>query len=121
MKDLTYLDKFRIPIPEACLEGNGPVDLKYNGMFTFAIKGVTVAIAAGRGRGWQHVSVSCEDRTPTWEEMETVKRMFFEDDEVAMQLHVAVKDHINMHPYVLHLWAPMSKIRKIPLPPKDMV
>jgi hypothetical protein len=121
MKDLTYLDKYRMPIPEVCLVGSGTVDLKFNGAFAFAIKGVSVVVIAGRGKGWDHVSVSCENRTPTWEEMETVKRMFFKDDEVAMQLHVAVEDHINMHPYCLHLWRSYNKLRPIPLPPKGFV
>jgi hypothetical protein len=121
MKDLTYLDKYRIPIPEVCLEGSGELDLRHNGAFAFAIKGVYVHVLAARDRGWQHVSVSCGDRTPTWEEMSTVKKMFFEDHEVVMQLHVAIEDHINIHPYTLHLWRPISKLKKIPLPPKDLV
>jgi hypothetical protein len=122
MKDLAYLDKYRMPIPEICLsKGSGPLDLKFNGAFAFAIKGVTVHVVAGRGMGWEHVSCSCKDRTPTWEEMETVKRMFFEDNEVVMQLHVAVEDHINVHPYCLHLWRPTSKLKAIPLPPKGLV
>ena len=46
--------------------------------------------------------------------------MFFEDDEVAMQLHVAVADHYS-HPRkeVLHIWRPIDG--KIPLPPKEFV
>jgi hypothetical protein len=42
----------------------------------------------GSGMGWDHVSVSTQVRCPTWEEMEFVKRLFFEDGETAMQLHV---------------------------------
>ena len=51
--------------------------------------------------------------------MEFVKRKFFEDNETAMQLHVAIADHINMHPYTLHLWRPHNA--EIPMPPKDAV
>lgn len=71
------------------------------------------------GGGWDHVSISHRKRTPNWPEMEFVKRLFFKPDEVAMQLHVAVDDHINVHPYVLHLWRPHDAV--IPLPPKIMV
>jgi len=121
MKDLTYLDKFRMEIPEACIAGKGVLDLRYNGVFDLDINGVETHVIAGRGRGWEHVSVSCKDRTPTWEEMDTVKRMFFEDDEVVMQLHVARKDHINFFEHCLHMWKPLGTLRKIPLPPKDLV
>jgi hypothetical protein len=76
-------------------------------------------IIASWGGGWDHVSVSLHDRCPTWDEMERVKRAFFLDGETAMQLHVPVKDHINVHPYCLHLWRPHEG--SIPLPPKWMV
>jgi hypothetical protein len=36
-----------------------------------------------------------------------------------MQLHVATADHINCHPYCLHLWRPHAAA--IPLPPKEFV
>jgi hypothetical protein len=51
--------------------------------------------------------------------MEWVKRKFFRDDETAMQLHVAVSDHISIHPHTLHLWR--SQTEPIPLPPSIMV
>jgi Rap1a immunity proteins len=122
VKDLRELDKYRTKVPPKCVsEGTGELDLRCNGAFFFSIKSVPVIVIAGSGRGWEHISVSCEDRTPTWEEMDTVKRVFFNDDEVVMQLHVTVKDHINIHPFCLHLWRPISKLRRIPLPPKDLV
>jgi len=69
--------------------------------------------------GWDHVSVSLPDRCPTWDEMEKVKRTFFKQDEVAMQLHVPPTDHVNFHPYCLHLWRPQNA--EIPRPHKDLV
>jgi len=76
-------------------------------------------VIASWGRGWDHVSVSLDHRSPTWAEMEHVKRLFFRPDEVAMQLHVAESDHINLHPNCLHLWR--SQNESIPLPPKELV
>lgn len=64
---------------------------------------------------WEHVSVSLEDRTPTWEELEFVRSLFWKDDETVIQLHVPKNDHINFHPYCLHLWRPIGV--EIPLPP----
>ena len=51
--------------------------------------------------------------------MEQVKRLFFRDDETAMQLHVQPADHINCHPHCLHLWRPHGV--EIPRPPAFMV
>lgn len=76
-------------------------------------------VIASSGLGWDHVSVSLPDRCPTWDEMEFIKRTFFKPDEVAMQLHLPPADHINRHPYCLHLWRPHAVA--IPLPPKISV
>lgn len=73
-----------------------------------------------QNNGWDHVSVSLPDRCPTWDEMELVKRTFFADDEYAMQLHVPPSEHVNIHPYCLHLWRPNDG-REIPFPDKSMV
>lgn len=89
------------------------------GAFELPHKGRTLRIIASFGDGWDHVSVSLEDRCPTWEEMEFVKRTFFRNTETAMQLHVPPTDHINIHPCVLHLWRPQRV--KIPKPPKEFV
>jgi hypothetical protein len=77
-------------------------------------------VVASTGEGWDHVSVSLEDRCPTWEEMEFIKKLFFRDDETAMQLHVPETDHVNVHPNCLHLWRPNDG-REIPRPPSIMV
>ena len=64
--------------------------------------------------GWDHLSVSLFNRCPTWLEMDYVKRLFI-GDVVAYQLHLPRSDHINVHPYVLHIWRPWAQV--IPLPP----
>ena len=80
---------------------------------------VPMKVIISFGEGWDHVSVGRDDRIPTWEEMEYVKRAFFNDTECAMQLHVPVIDHINHNPNVLHIWRPQHK--KIPRPPQEFV
>lgn len=116
MKDLRDLDEYRF------MEG----DMRRYGSYGGRAQGVFVVpndpplrIIADTGQGWDHVSVSCETRTPTWEEMDRVKRLFFKDTETAMQLHVPPTDHINIHPNCLHLWRP--KLRRIPTPQRDRV
>jgi hypothetical protein len=69
--------------------------------------------------GWEHVSVSCQNRTPTWEEMCAVKDMFWEPDELVVQYHPREVDYVNHHPHCLHLWRPMRQ--RLPTPPTILV
>ncbi|MDE1904982.1 MAG: hypothetical protein KGH75_00845 [Rhodospirillales bacterium] len=82
--------------------------------------GAALLVLATTGGGWDHVSVSLRNRCPNWQEMEFVKRLFFREQETAMQLHVPPDDHISFHPYCLHLWRPNDG-REIPRPPPEMV
>lgn len=110
MRNLRELDRYRVEHPFD--DGSTP-----------AIEGAFMVghlrVIACAGGDWDHVSVSCSDRIPTWDEMEKIKRMFFKESETAMQLHVPTAQHINIHHNVLHLWRPHSVA--IPLPPAWMV
>lgn len=76
-------------------------------------------VIASDGLGWDHISISRKNRVPNWYEMDFVKRLFFEDAEVAFQIHPPVKDHVNIHPNCLHLWRPQTVT--IPLPGEDLI
>jgi len=108
MKDLTYLQRFKVPHPShlaykiPALKGPGPL-----------------RIIVSTGDGWDHVSVSLRHRVPSYEEMVMVADLFFEDWEVAVQYRVAKRDHINIHSYVLHWWRPLEAT--LPLPPPELV
>lgn len=77
-------------------------------------------IAADKA-GWEHVSVSTETRCPTWEEMCKVKSLFWDDDDVVVQLHPSKSDYVNNHRYCLHLWRKKDTNRFVELPPNWMV
>ena len=81
--------------------------------------GAQLKVIASDGEGWDHVSVSLPNRTPTYEEMDFVRQLFFRDDEAVMQLHVPLSDHVNFHRFCLHLWRPQSV--EIPRPPAHLV
>ena len=83
------------------------------------IDGQPMNVIASSEHGWDHVSVSRSNRCPNWPEMEFIKRKFFKDEETAMQLHVAVAAHINLHQHCLHLWRPQHS--EIARPPGWMV
>jgi len=90
------------------------------GCFIFKRNGVELRCIAANDEGWDHVSITTDlPRCPTWAEMDWIKRQFFVEGEVAMQLHVATSDHISVHPFCLHLWRPHDST--IPLPPKEFV
>ena len=80
---------------------------------------VALRVIASNGEGWDHVSVSLSNRTPVWDEMEYIKRLFFKPDETAMQLHVPPSSHVNNHPFCLHIWRPHAGA--IPRPPAALV
>jgi hypothetical protein len=119
MKNLLLLNIYRQPKIE--LQLYGMIGNNENGVFAFKspVDDKVLRVIASRGDGWEHVSVSKINKTPTWREMEFIKHKFFEADEVCMQLHVAEAEHISFHDYCLHLWRPTTIA--IPLPPAWMV
>lgn len=76
-------------------------------------------VIATSGEGWDHISVSRADRVPDYYEMKYIAELFLKSGEVAMQLYVPSKDHVNIHNNCLHWFRPTKK--EIPLPPKEFV
>lgn len=68
-----------------------------------------------RVMGWEHLSVTFDDETPSWDFMQEMKELFWEDEEEAFQLHPAKSNYINNHEHCLHVWRPLNQV--IPLPP----
>ena len=89
------------------------------GVFEIPFEGRILHVIASNEMGWDHVSVSLNSRIPNWREMSHVKNLFFEDIEWAYQIHAPLSNHINFHPYCLHLWRCHDK--EIPIPPTIMV
>jgi hypothetical protein len=115
MQDLNLLNAHRI-----YLEGYERGDATC-GAFKFPspVDGQSLNVIASSEDGWDHVSVSRTSRCPNWPEMEFIRHKFFRDDETVMQLHVPPAQHINFHPYCLHMWRPHHQT--IPRPPAIMV
>lgn len=88
--------------------------------------GRALNIIASNGFGWDHVSVSRNDkRCPNWLEMEQVKRMFFLPHETCWQYHPALDQYVDgTNPggralYTLHIWR--SQALAMPLPPRFLI
>lgn len=120
MRNLHLLDQYRDCSPRVIAHFGGIGD-ETCGKFNVPSKidGQNLQVVASSGMDWDHVSVSRTNRCPNWPEMEQIKHLFFKDDETAMQLHVPPSDHINVHPYCLHIWRPHKG--EIPRPPGFMV
>lgn len=88
-----------------------------NGAFAImGPKGNRLHVISSDGYGWEHVSVSVrgKPRTPTWEEMNFVKDLFWEEEECVFQFHPPRSMYVNCHPYCLHLWKPIGITIPVP-------
>ncbi len=117
-------------VPECSRILNGPLrsdaTMGNNGAFFLApkIAGRELWVIASDGMGWEHVSVHVANRAnklfmPTWDEMCYVKGLFWDAEDVVMQLHPAASHWVNNHPTTLHLWRPTAQA--IPTPPDILV
>lgn len=120
MRDLTELNAWRLHDREV-IEAYGWAGDGTCGAFSIPspIDRQPLMIVASANEGWDHVSVSRKNRCPNWAEMEHIARLFFADDETAVQFHVPPDRHINVHPYCLHWWRPLGV--ELPLPPAIFV
>jgi len=99
-----------------------------NGAFLIPLSGDRVALCIVSDGGvaldtWEHVSVSIREgdavRTPTWDEMCTIKGTFWDAADCVVQFHPPRAVYVNTHPHTLHLWR--SVTYRQPLPPTWMV
>ena len=67
--------------------------------------GVRGHIVAGRNEGgFEHVSIELmARRLPTWEEMCFVKNLFWDEEEMVVQIHPKKSQYVNITE-ALHLW-----------------
>jgi hypothetical protein len=101
----------------------------HHGAFFITKNGVSLKIIVGDGSDWEaaglplpvweHISVSCENRVPTWTEMCFVKQAFCDPEECWVQFHPPESRYVNTHQHVLHMWR--IKDAAFPMPPMECV
>lgn len=123
------LEKMRQLHIEASLGANGAGTS--NGVFAIKFGDNVLRMIASDTRGWaaenlplpawEHVSVTVQGkrRYPTWEETCAVKDLFWEPEELVIQLHPPKSQWISNNPWCLHLWKPVGV--ELPLPPSICV
>lgn len=118
--DLSHLNQYRFVQQEIRFSG-------FTGHPNFGIfiipsiqdrKPIKVIFSRG-AYGWDHVSMSKQKHTPSWNEMCWLKGLFFDDEETVMQLHPPKSEWISNHDNCLHLWRPIDQT--IPMPPSMLV
>lgn len=121
MRNLHLLDAYRVTDKRRLRLYSGWAGDDTCGVFDVPspIDGGMLLVVASAGAGWDHVSVSRPNRCPNWPEMSHIYGLFFRPHQTVMQLHVPASEHINCHPYCLHLWRPHNV--EIPRPPGWMV
>ena len=66
-----------------------------------------IVASKSKQSGWEEVSIDIDfptERCPLFDEMAMFKDIFWNETEVAMQVHPAQSVYVNVHPYTLHLW-----------------
>src|SRR5262245_51929858 len=107
----SILEAARLPLSLDAVYGSNPGDpygafhIKRND----AILRIIANTACKDSHGWEHVSVSLQLRTPTWDEMCYVKDLFWMEDEAVVQFHPPRANYVNHHPFTLHLWKPTRR------------
>jgi len=66
------------------------------------------------GVWWLHVSCSRAGRMPDYEDLKRVKRDFVGPERDAVEIHSKESEHVNLHPFVRHLWARADGSRVLP-------
>lgn len=87
--------------------------------FLFAARGrpplsAILSVEAHGAALWLHMSVAADRRVPTWEELRDVKSWLLGDVEAYMVAPPRAR-YVNIHPDVLHLFAPVDQ-ECLPLP-----
>lgn len=78
----------------------------FNGAFLVPLDGELYHIIISDGMGWRHVSIrnAQKNAIPSWDTMCRVTASFYADDAWVVQFHPPAEEHINDHPFTLHLW-----------------
>lgn len=57
------------------------------------------------GKEWLHTSLSRQDRIPSYQDILMVKDQFIGTERKAIMVFPSRKEHVNMHPFCLHLYS----------------
>ncbi len=91
----------------------------FNGIYVDPVERKNYFFVFSWGQGWEHLSVSQRNKTPSWDIMCRIKNIFWGEDEVCVEYHPKKEDYVNLHPHCLHIWKEVGK--EFPTPPSILV
>jgi hypothetical protein len=62
---------------------------------------------------WMHASISTVDRMPTYAELVLLHKAVWPNG-YAYQVFAPPSQHVNIHPYALHLWGTLDGLPQLP-------
>jgi hypothetical protein len=65
------------------------------------------------GKRWLHASCSYPDHIPSWDDVKVMKTCFV-GDRAAYMVFPPKSKYVNLHPFVLHLFAPLDNSNLLP-------
>ena len=71
---------------------------------TYRLMVIITGAEEADGKRWIHVSMSRPGELPSYQDMCVVKEVFIGSKRKAIQVFPASDEHVNIHPYCLHLW-----------------
>ena len=95
------LERFRDRRREAIFPGKNFYIIPRNGVMLEIITSVQF--------GWEHLSMviitpDLDTRIPTYEEMVFAKGLFWEENEICIEVHPKKSEYVNINPDCLHIW-----------------
>lgn len=93
-------------------------------------KNIIFDVVVSNACGWEHVSVvviegffpiDYDTRIPTYEEMVYIKELFWDDDEICIQVHPKRSEYVNINEHCLHIWKRTGENYKDSLIIKDFI
>lgn len=105
MKDLQTIRLEHNTVQEAIIRGIGITSSQRSEFLIPTITAnATISAINFKDDDFEHVMLNPKHRLPTYEEMVSLKDIFWEQEEVAMQVHPAKSQYVNIEKYTLHLW-----------------
>lgn len=77
-----------------------------------AFRAGPVRALVSKDAGDWHISVSCEDRYPTWDEIKEARYDLLPDDIYMAQILPPKSEFVNIHPNTFHLWQIPAKVAR---------
>lgn len=105
MKDLKNINLQKDSLKQQLLQNLG-VSPKQRSEFIFQTHDGIGLISSLNYDGWEHVMVDFGflERLPSYPEMLEIKDIFWDENEITLQIHPSKSEYINICEYALHLW-----------------